>query len=83
MGLQLYQVDQKSYLLDFKSLNFIDHPDAKKVARMTKEAMHLTSSKDSGTKGMYYNFVSSPAFTLLLFQTFIKGPLPMNKDVSN
>ncbi|ELU05209.1 hypothetical protein CAPTEDRAFT_227168 [Capitella teleta] len=28
MTLQLYQVDQKSYLLDFKSLNTSDHPDA-------------------------------------------------------
>ena len=35
MSLQLYQVDQKSYLLDFKSLNTLDHPDAKRVKRMT------------------------------------------------
>ena len=31
MSLQLYQVDQKSYLLDFKTLNTSDHPDAAKV----------------------------------------------------
>ena len=31
MSLQLYQVDQKSYLLDFKTLNIHDHPDAAKV----------------------------------------------------
>ena len=32
MSLQLYQVDQKSYLLDFKTLNTLDHPDAAKVS---------------------------------------------------
>ena len=38
MSLQLYQVDSKSYLLDFKSLNTKDHPDAKRVKRMTLES---------------------------------------------
>jgi len=51
MTLQLYQVDQKSYLLDFKSLNTVDHPDAKRVERMTKSAMsqagHITSKPSS------------------------------------
>lgn len=44
MSLQLYQVDQKSYLLDFKSLNTVDHPDAKRVENMTKAAMNKDPS---------------------------------------
>ncbi|KAK2167663.1 hypothetical protein LSH36_25g00008 [Paralvinella palmiformis] len=39
MTLQLYQVDQKSFLLDFKSLNTMDHPDATRVKRMTMRSM--------------------------------------------
>ena len=39
MSLQLYQVDQKNYLLDFKSLDTVDHPDATRVKRMTKACM--------------------------------------------
>jgi len=39
MSLQLYQVDQKNYLLDFKSLDTADHPDAARVKRMTKASM--------------------------------------------
>jgi 5'-AMP-activated protein kinase catalytic alpha subunit len=39
MSLQLYQVDQKNYLLDFKSLDTVDHPDAARVKRMTKASM--------------------------------------------
>ena len=46
MSLQLYQVDQKSFLLDFKSLNTQDHPDAARVKRMTRASMSMTS--DSG-----------------------------------
>jgi len=46
MSLQLYQVDQKSFLLDFKSLNTQDHPDAARVKRMTRASMSLAS--DSG-----------------------------------
>lgn len=49
MSLQLYQVDQKSYLLDFKSLNTQDHPDAKRVERMTRHAMHKSASSVSNT----------------------------------
>jgi 5'-AMP-activated protein kinase catalytic alpha subunit len=47
MSLQLYQVDQKSYLLDFKSLNTPDHPDAKRVERMTRSAMHKSLTSES------------------------------------
>lgn len=43
MSLQLYQVDQKNYLLDFKSLDTQDHPDAARVKRMTKASMNITS----------------------------------------
>jgi len=39
MSLQLYQVDQKNYLLDFKSLDIADHPDAARVKRMTIASM--------------------------------------------
>jgi len=46
MSLQLYQVDAKSYLLDFKSLDTVDHPDAAKVKRMTRASM--SSSTDAG-----------------------------------
>lgn len=46
MSLQLYQVDQKNYLLDFKSLDTQDHPDAARVKRMTKASM--TASTGSG-----------------------------------
>ena len=44
MSLQLYQVDQKSYLLDFKSLNTLDHPDADRVKRMTRASMTSAAS---------------------------------------
>jgi len=47
MSLQLYQVDQKNYLLDFKSLDIADHPDAARVKRMTKASM--TGSGDEPT----------------------------------
>ena len=43
MSLQLYQVDQKSFLLDFKSLNTQDHPDAARVKRMTRASMTVMS----------------------------------------
>jgi len=58
MSLQLYQVDQKSFLLDFKSLNTQDHPDAARVKRMTRASMSVTS--DSGNDPficMLYNIV--------------------------
>ena len=45
MSLQLYQVDQKSYLLDFKSLNTLDHPDADRVKRMTRASMNSPASE--------------------------------------
>lgn len=38
MGLQLYQVDGKSYLLDFKNLHTSEHPDAMRVKKMTRAA---------------------------------------------
>jgi len=44
MSLQLYQVDAKSYLLDFKSLDTVDHPDAAKVKRMTRASMSSSST---------------------------------------
>ncbi|ESO03285.1 hypothetical protein HELRODRAFT_112211 [Helobdella robusta] len=47
MSLQLYQVDQKNYLLDFKSLDTQDHPDAARVKKMTQAAsMHWSMSTD-------------------------------------
>jgi len=52
MSLQLYQVDQKSFLLDFKSLNTQDHPDAARVKRMTRASMSMTS--DSGDNSSNY-----------------------------
>ena len=54
MSLQLYQVDQKSFLLDFKSLNTVDHPDAKRVESMTKAAMHKEGSPFTQEFGMLY-----------------------------
>jgi len=51
MSLQLYQVDQKSFLLDFKSLNTQDHPDAARVKRMTRASMSVTS--DSGKDSVH------------------------------
>jgi hypothetical protein len=57
MSLQLYQVDQKSYLLDFKSLNTLDHPDADRVKRMTRASM--TTSASDQMNGKLYS-VSSP-----------------------
>ena len=45
MSLQLYQVDQKSYLLDFKSLNTTDHPDARRVEHMTRASMRKSMSE--------------------------------------
>eukprot|EP00918_Siedleckia_nematoides_P071616 GHVU01156429.1.p1 GENE.GHVU01156429.1~~GHVU01156429.1.p1 ORF type:complete len:373 (+),score=43.47 GHVU01156429.1:461-1579(+) len=47
MSLQLYQVDQKSFLLDFKALNTVDHPDAQRVERMTRKSMSQSSSVSS------------------------------------
>jgi 5'-AMP-activated protein kinase catalytic alpha subunit len=44
MSLQLYQVDAKSFLLDFKSLDMVDHPDAAKVKRMTRASMSSSST---------------------------------------
>eukprot|EP00914_Ancora_sagittata_P001468 GHVO01003795.1.p1 GENE.GHVO01003795.1~~GHVO01003795.1.p1 ORF type:complete len:543 (+),score=66.28 GHVO01003795.1:133-1761(+) len=53
MTLQLYQVDQKSYLLDFKSLNTSDHPDAARVKRMTRQSMSRSSfSGENSLDGM-------------------------------
>lgn len=52
MSLQLYQVDQKSYLLDFKCLNTLDHPDAAKVKQMTNNSMsgsQITKDDDMDT----------------------------------
>ena len=46
MSLQLYQVDHKNYLLDFKSLDTQDHPDAARVKRMTKASMHSSMSSE-------------------------------------
>jgi len=48
MTLQLYQVDQKSFLLDFKSLNTMDHPDATRVKRMTMRSMGSLSETAMG-----------------------------------
>ena len=48
MSLQLYQVDQKNYLLDFKSLDTVDHPDAARVKRMTKASMSITDDLGGG-----------------------------------
>jgi len=48
MSLQLYQVDQKNYLLDFKSLDIADHPDAARVKRMTKASMTGSGDEPSG-----------------------------------
>jgi len=52
MSLQLYQVDQKSYLLDFKSLNTTDHPDASRVKRMTRASMASSNNEDSMHESM-------------------------------
>ncbi|KAI0242451.1 5'-AMP-activated protein kinase catalytic subunit alpha-2 [Lamellibrachia satsuma] len=65
MSLQLYQVDQKSYLLDFKSLNTLDHPDAKRVKRMTLasrrrsldtafEAMDVDAENEDSSSGQQH-----------------------------
>ena len=48
MSLQLYQVDQKNYLLDFKSLDIADHPDAARVKRMTKASMTGSGDEPAG-----------------------------------
>jgi len=56
MSLQLYQVDQKSFLLDFKSLNTQDHPDAARVKRMTRASMTVAS--DSGKYSVRLHFSS-------------------------
>jgi 5'-AMP-activated protein kinase catalytic alpha subunit len=53
MTLQLYQVDQKSYLLDFKSLNASDHPDAARVKRMTRQSMSRSSFSGENSLGMF------------------------------
>ena len=44
MGLQLYQVDGKSYLLDFKNLHTSEHPDALKVRRMTRAVSEVAGA---------------------------------------
>jgi len=48
MSLQLYQVDQKNYLLDFKSLDIADHPDAARVKRMTQASMTGSGDDPAG-----------------------------------
>jgi hypothetical protein len=48
MSLQLYQVDQKNYLLDFKSLDTVDHPDAARVKRMTRASMSASGDDNAG-----------------------------------
>jgi len=58
MSLQLYQVDQKNYLLDFKSLDIADHPDAARVKRMTIASM--TGSGDDPS-GLYVCLSVSPS----------------------
>ena len=45
MGLQLYQVDTRNCLLDFKSLNTMDHPDARRVEHMTRASMRNSVSE--------------------------------------
>ena len=47
MGLQLYQVDGKSYLLDFKNLHTSEHPDAMRVKKMTRAASEANGSSDA------------------------------------
>jgi 5'-AMP-activated protein kinase catalytic alpha subunit len=59
MSLQLYQVDQKSYLLDFKSLNTAEHPDAKRVERMTKNAMSQSMTSNSSVMSSSFSSTSS------------------------
>lgn len=51
MSLQLYQVDQKNYLLDFKSLNNADHPDAARVEKMTRVTMSSSSLRPQLEEG--------------------------------
>lgn len=51
MSLQLYQVDQKNYLLDFKSLNNADHPDAARVEKMTRVTMSSSSVRSTDEDG--------------------------------
>ena len=53
MSLQLYQVDQKNYLLDFKSLDTVDHPDAARVKRMTRASMSASGEDSTGSKYYY------------------------------
>ena len=45
MSLQLYQVDTRNCLLDFKSLNTMDHPDARRVEHMTRASMRNSMSE--------------------------------------
>ena len=49
MGLQLYEVENKNYLLDFKSLDMEDHPDAVAVRRMTRSSMSTTAENPIGS----------------------------------
>lgn len=51
MSLQLYQVDQKNYLLDFKSLNNAEHPDAARVEKMTRVTMSSSSVRSTDEDG--------------------------------
>jgi len=53
MSLQLYQVDQKNYLLDFKSLDIADHPDAARVKRMTIASMTGSGDEPAGAYCVY------------------------------
>ena len=64
MSLQLYQVDQKNYLLDFKSLDTVDHPDAARVKRMTKASMSAGDDNNAGRFKMV---------TILLCWTLVKN----------
>lgn len=63
MSLQLYQVDQRSYLLDFKSLNTQDHPDQQKVTSMTRQSMHL--APEDGKFFVFLKFIPNLHFTYL------------------
>ena len=56
VGLQLYQVDHKNFLLDFKNLNTTDHPDAAKVKRMIVKSAQDDSSS-AGTMSSSSQFL--------------------------
>lgn len=51
ISLQLYQVDLKNYLLDFKSLDSTEHPDALRVKKMTRASMHSSISNEEVLSG--------------------------------